>query len=79
MVYNQNPYALKRKRFNTVAPGASNRFHSARNERLQKRMQHLMNTFQENLEKKVSLTRSYRFGKCTTRYFDGLDLMVCNR
>jgi hypothetical protein len=60
---NENPYSHKRKRFNIVTKGSSNRFHSDRNQKLEKKLQTLKNTYHEALEKKVDLTRSYRVGK----------------
>lgn len=57
----KNPYY--KRRFVVTPPGASNRFHSSRNEKLEKKLRNLRNTQKEILEKKVTLSRSYRIGK----------------
>ncbi|KAI7908116.1 uncharacterized protein BX663DRAFT_493038 [Cokeromyces recurvatus] len=51
------------KRFFVQSKNAISRFHADRNEQLQKKLRHLLNTRKEAMEKKVTLSRSYRAGE----------------
>ncbi|KAI8057473.1 hypothetical protein BDF21DRAFT_349187 [Thamnidium elegans] len=69
-----NPYF--KRRFVITPPGASNRFHSSRNEKLEKKLRHLKNTQKEILEKKVTLSRSYRVGELPDVQIKFKDLLL---
>ncbi|KAI9359803.1 hypothetical protein BD770DRAFT_319254 [Pilaira anomala] len=70
----KNPYY--KRRFVVTPPGASNRFHSSRNEKLEKKLRNLRNTQKEILEKKVTLSRSYRIGELPDVQIHFKDLLL---